>query len=242
MISPMASPWWYRRRSLVIFFVYLIGFVSGDYVSAALTHRMPVGSYETLAAGVRSSPTALLWAATALAFIGFLLRFWGSSYLSADVVWSSDALQGKLLVDGPFRYVRNPLYLGNILQAVAIGMLGPPPAWALIVTGTLLFAAALASHEAHGLKARYGEIYERYARTVPAFIPRLRPAKVEGSVKGTPSAAAGSRAEVLTFTLTAAMAGYAATRMWAWFWLVVAGWLYQSAARTFFKRPGIKQA
>lgn len=133
------------------------------------------------------------------------MRLWGSSYLSANVVWHRDALQNALFVDGPFRYVRNPLYLGNDLQAVGIGILAPPIGWGIIVAGNLIFTAALAAHEAAEMQVRYGSTYDAYRRSVPAIVPRLSPARVAGSVTGHPSLRTGIRAELLTAGLAIGM-------------------------------------
>src|SRR5271168_3438286 len=50
--------------------------------------------------------TALAIAAAAIAAI---LRVWGTAYLGAGTVTHAEMKAGAILVDGPFRYVRNPL-------------------------------------------------------------------------------------------------------------------------------------
>ncbi len=231
--SPDKSPWWYQRRALVIVFIYLIGFYAGSAASA-LYERAPSSfpSFVLVASALHSRPSTALWIATALSFAGFLIRYWGSTYLSPEVVWSPNALQGKLLVDGPFRYVRNPLYLGNILLALAVGSLATPIGWAIIVLGNIWFSWLLGTHEAHGMRERYGDIYERYRKTVPAFLPRLWPARVEGSVHGKPSLLGGLKAEALMLGFAVAMAAYTLTADLRIFWgIALAGWLAQYTFR-----------
>ena len=82
----------------------------------------------------------------------------------------------RLVVDGPYRYVRNPMYLAVV--AVIIGqalLLGQP--------GLLGYAAAVGGATAafaHGyeeptLRRQFGAQYETYRRAVPAWWPRRPP-------------------------------------------------------------------
>ena len=79
----------------------------------------------------------------------------------------------KLVVEGPYRHVRNPMISGG-----AITLLGDVVATgSVLVLGWLTFFVAL-NHvyfqvsEEPGLVKRFGEDYEEYARRVPRWIPR----------------------------------------------------------------------
>ena len=82
----------------------------------------------------------------------------------------------QLVVGGPYRYVRNPMYLAVI--AVIVGQ-----ALALGQPGLLLYAAAVGAAMAtfaHGyeepvLARQFGAQYDAYRRAVPAWWPRRRP-------------------------------------------------------------------
>jgi protein-S-isoprenylcysteine O-methyltransferase Ste14 len=82
----------------------------------------------------------------------------------------------RLVVDGPYQYVRNPMYLAVV--AVIVGQ-----ALALGQPGLLLYAAAVAGAMAafaHGyeeptLRRRFGAQYEAYRRAVPAWWPHRHP-------------------------------------------------------------------
>ncbi len=123
----------------------------------------------------------LLWAAIVFAFAGVALRTWGGAYLGADVVQARDMHTAKatelsgLLQDGPFRYVRNPLYLGTFLHTLAISLLMPRSGavFTLVLIGVLQVRLILA--EEPFLSARLGAPYEAYCRLVPRLIPALRP-------------------------------------------------------------------
>jgi len=81
-----------------------------------------------------------------------------------------------LVVEGPYRYVRNPMHSGVFMVLYGEGLLcGSIP--------ILIFAtAAFVFHwfyipwmEERWLKERFGEEYLTYQRNVPAWIPRLTP-------------------------------------------------------------------
>jgi protein-S-isoprenylcysteine O-methyltransferase Ste14 len=82
----------------------------------------------------------------------------------------------RLVVGGPYRYVRNPMYLA--VTAVIAGQ-----ALALGQPGLLLYAAVVGGATAafaHGyeepaLQRQFGARYEAYRRAVPAWWPRRRP-------------------------------------------------------------------
>jgi protein-S-isoprenylcysteine O-methyltransferase Ste14 len=81
----------------------------------------------------------------------------------------------KLVIGGPYRYVRNPMYLAVLTailgQAALLGRLD-----LVVYAGAfwLLVASFVYIHEEPTLAARYGEQYDAYRRAVPAWLPRLR--------------------------------------------------------------------
>ena len=195
------SPWWYRWRGAIFGGIYVAGFFGGPYAWSLFGQR-PIALYEW--AGTRvgtSGPAILLSIATLLVLACWALRAWGSSYLSYGVVWSPDAQSNALLVDGPFHYVRNPLYLGNLFLALGLGSIATPIGFGIIVVGSLIFVLMLAGEESRLLEATYGATFDTYKRAVPALIPRLTPAHVPGSVVGKPSVSQGLRAEIMTGAL-----------------------------------------
>ena len=82
----------------------------------------------------------------------------------------------RLVVGGPYRYVRNPMYVAVLLaiagQALLLGR------WILVTYGLLAAAAMIAfvkGYEEPHLLEVYGADYEAYRRAVPGWWPRLRP-------------------------------------------------------------------
>lgn len=82
----------------------------------------------------------------------------------------------RLVVRGPYRYVRNPMISGVIFTLAGIALVmrsAPHGTWALLFLGlNLLFIPLLEEPE---LEMRFGDDYRRYRRAVPRFIPRVRP-------------------------------------------------------------------
>jgi protein-S-isoprenylcysteine O-methyltransferase Ste14 len=84
------------------------------------------------------------------------------------------------VVDGPYRYVRNPMISGVLF--ILLGEAGvlrslSHLAWAALFT--LINAIYIPLLEEPMLEARFGDPYRRYTRTVRRFLPRLRPPPVE---------------------------------------------------------------
>lgn len=126
----------------------------------------------------------LLWGVR-LAGLGFIARCASSLGLSAFVglddlrAWrqgrvpAGDGVEtGVLSVDGPYRWVRHPMY------AAGFAVLWADPRW---TANGLAFAAAASLylwlgslHEERRLLRFYGEAYRAYAARTPRFLPRLR--------------------------------------------------------------------
>ena len=83
---------------------------------------------------------------------------------------------GHLVVVGPYRYVRNPMYLAVLTiilgQALLFGSEG-----ALLYAGIVLLAVALfvRGYEEPTLELEYGDEYREYRRNVRGWLPRVRP-------------------------------------------------------------------
>jgi protein-S-isoprenylcysteine O-methyltransferase Ste14 len=108
-----------------------------------------------------------------LVIAGEALRTWAAGHLLKDE---------ELTVAGPYAYVRNPLYLGSLLSAIGF----------LVIMGDWWLAAAFAAaalaiylptvrQEEDYLSRMHGETYARYRRAVPGIVPRLRPARFDGT-------------------------------------------------------------
>jgi protein-S-isoprenylcysteine O-methyltransferase Ste14 len=82
----------------------------------------------------------------------------------------------KLVVRGPYRYVRNPMITGVLLvlggEAALFGSV-----WILVWAAAFLAVNAVwfPLVEEPGLVRRFGDEYEQYRRHVPRWLPRRHP-------------------------------------------------------------------
>jgi protein-S-isoprenylcysteine O-methyltransferase Ste14 len=80
----------------------------------------------------------------------------------------------ELLIQGPFRYCRNPMTFGTILAYLGLGIIAGSITGiclAIILAGLLILY--LKRMEEKELAERFGEAYLRYKEEVPFMIPRL---------------------------------------------------------------------
>jgi protein-S-isoprenylcysteine O-methyltransferase Ste14 len=195
------SPWWYRFREFIFGGIYFVGFLGSSILQ-------PDGHPTFVTAGRflgDRGPELLLATATLAVVLCWAIRVWGASYLRAAVVWNPDALDHRLIVAGPFRYLRDPLYLGTILLAVGFGLLAPPSGFAFIVGANLILVSLLVREETALMRVRYGATYDAYRAAVPSLIPRFTAATVPGSETVKPSLAQGLRSEIFSAGFAIAM-------------------------------------
>lgn len=225
------SPWWYRGRGPVSGLIFGAGFGLGFFV-AGLAGAPFQPAFVTLGEALWPGGEAFLgWLAVGLVLACLALRMWGSAYLRAGVVWNGDAVAETLIVAGPFRYTRNPLYLGNVLMGLGVGLLAPIAGLLFIGVSVPVFVWMLARYEELGLLRRYGAAYERYAMHVPWLVPRLTPAPPQGNVS--PSLRQAVLSEILVAAVLAGMVALMllhSNGLAIFFALYIAGIVGQAAA------------
>jgi protein-S-isoprenylcysteine O-methyltransferase Ste14 len=202
--SAAQAPWFYRKRFTVFGLVYGVAFFAGYLIAGV------VG--QSLAPVFVSSGRPVLFGALAIAcgLGGYALRVWASSYLSSSIVWNEDVLVGELRVSGPYRFTRNPLYLGNVVQSIGVGLLGPWPVFVLVVAGVLALDLALIVIEENALTREAGPAYQRYRSRVARLVPLPWKIAPGGGQRG--SLRDGLRAETMTAVFATAVIIIAALR------------------------------
>jgi protein-S-isoprenylcysteine O-methyltransferase Ste14 len=118
--------------------------------------------------------------------LGVLLILCGAALYAVTAFWGF-AIRGqgtpapidppkKLVVDGPYGFVRNPMYwsvtlaiLGEavIFRSISLAELG-----AFFFAGSVLFVLL---YEEPALRRKFGADYEAYCRRVPRWLPQLGP-------------------------------------------------------------------
>jgi protein-S-isoprenylcysteine O-methyltransferase Ste14 len=82
----------------------------------------------------------------------------------------------RLVIGGDYRFVRNPMYVGVVAAVLGQALLFLDPwLFAYAVAGWAVMASFGHWYEVPVLRKRYGSQYEEYCKTVPAWLPRVRP-------------------------------------------------------------------
>jgi protein-S-isoprenylcysteine O-methyltransferase Ste14 len=138
---------------------------------------------------------ALIAGGVALTFLGELLRLWAVHHIGVISRTRSDRL-GPLIAAGPFAFVRNPLYLGNIALWAGFALTARLVWLAPVIIALLgLEYHAIVRWEERLLEARLGDGYREYAARVPRWIPAfIREIRHEPAGTGLPSASSASSA------------------------------------------------
>lgn len=120
-----------------------------------------------------ATPTVIILAAL-IALQAAVLRVWGTAWLGPATVLSPSMTAHFVVADGPYRHLRNPLYLGLWLMTVALTFIMPPTGALLVLIAVPLFLLRLILGEEAFLAGKLGEQYALYKRAVPRLFPRLR--------------------------------------------------------------------
>lgn len=234
----MASDFEFRHRFWVIAAIYWAGFSlyaidhknSGHVLAQSLAH---------LRGATSSMPEhRLVFAAAALiAVLASTIRTWGTAYLRPEVMVSMRLQTSHLVADGPYRFVRNPLYLGNIMIAVAMGLMASRLGLAVLVIGNTVFVCRLILREEVNLGATRGESYRAYCAAVPRLFPALRPRLPAAG--GKPDFWAGLLGELFFWTFTASLLVFAATlNQRLYYWVLGSSFLVHAVSLFAIKRRG----
>jgi protein-S-isoprenylcysteine O-methyltransferase Ste14 len=165
--------------------------------------------------------------------VAAFLRTWGTAYLQADVMRDSRVHTERLLADGPYRHVRNPLYLGNIFMAAGVGLMASRIGFLILVLTMTVFVIRLLLREESELLRDQGESYRCYRAAVPRLLPS--PTARVPSAGNAPHWAQGFRAELMYWLLALAMWAFAITLNIKIFWGIFA---VAMASSWFYKRSG----
>jgi protein-S-isoprenylcysteine O-methyltransferase Ste14 len=120
-----------------------------------------------------ATPVVIVLGALA-ALAGAVLRVWGAAYLGYGVVHDMKMQAGGVMSAGPYRFVRNPLYLGGWFMMAAVSLLMPPTGALFVMVLVTFFYLRLILGEEAFLAAQLGEPYREYLRAVPRLVPRMQ--------------------------------------------------------------------
>lgn len=174
------SEFLFRFRWLTLFVVFCIGFwAPWERLGGAHPGSTWLWLAGTLASHgiltIASSTFVVIAIATLLLLLAALVRTWAAAYLGSDVVKDRELHSERVVASGPYRYVRNPLYLGMWLLTLALTILMPPGGALFAVAAVTILIVVMVHAEERKLIAERGEAYAAYVRQVPRFLPALFP-------------------------------------------------------------------
>jgi protein-S-isoprenylcysteine O-methyltransferase Ste14 len=183
-----ATEFEFRHRFWFICFAFFIGFgcYRFDHVNAVDGLAMWMFSRSdpnlmSLAAG--HAIQALFVLSAVLVTAAAWIRTWGGAYLRAEVVHDKAVHTDRLVADGPYRHLRNPLYFGNMLLAAGMAMLASRIGSVVVILANLLIVLRLIGREEAALELSQGDDYRKFMAAVPRLWPSVRPRLPAGGMQ-----------------------------------------------------------
>ena len=115
-----------------------------------------------------------------MAVAGESLRFWGVSIAGSETRNTDKVGGSRLVISGPYAYVRNPLYVGNLLIYSGLGVMAHALSpWLLIIALAFFIFQyyMIVLGEEKFLEDKFGGECRAFYDNVPRFLPRVRPWK-----------------------------------------------------------------
>jgi protein-S-isoprenylcysteine O-methyltransferase Ste14 len=233
-MSWRATEFEFHNRFWIISGTFCLGFscYAWDHMNMSVAvARMILGGLHSPLAGPLIR--AILTVGVVMVTLAVLVRSWAEAYLHSSVVHDSELHFDRLVADGPYRRVRNPLYLGNILLAFGMGPMASRTGFFVLVAGMVPFVYRLILLESQG------EGYRRYFETVPRLWPSWRPRVPAGG--GRPNWVDGLVGETCMWGLAVGMAVFDVTLRLVHFWSIMGAgfavyflqaWLRKRRAKT----------
>lgn len=185
------------KARAIIFVSLAVSVIMAVFFTLGYLMVIIFGISSSLALPLPARLLGLLLVTSGFTFLGWLLRYRKpidiaiSTYVTLLKIGRRARLDDQLartealVVTGPYRYVRHPLYFAVVVLVLGWGLL-LDLSFLLFSTVLLLlwFNFALAPFEEKELRAYFGEQYERYAEEVPRMAPLTKRHKTSGQQQG----------------------------------------------------------
>ena len=146
----MSVPYWvYRIRNFLVCPPLIFAFLCHFYEIEAEEIIWPLG--------------------VSIVLLGVALRIWAQQHIHHRLIGHK-----QLTTTGPYEFVRNPLYIGNIILCVGV-IIASELLWLIPVTVFWCIAiySIVIRYEEEHLLEKYGDAYRRYLLQVPRWFPKL---------------------------------------------------------------------
>jgi protein-S-isoprenylcysteine O-methyltransferase Ste14 len=170
----------FRLRMVILTAIIVMGFYAPWIEALGIGRRISLWEWlalELSRIGIISFALAVplvIAVAALIAAKGALLRIWGTACLGRSTVQHAQMQAGAVMADGPYRYMRNPLYLGSWCMFAAIAFLMPPTGALFAMVFATVFQMRLIFGEEAFLTRQLGQPYIDYLHAVPRLFPHLR--------------------------------------------------------------------
>jgi protein-S-isoprenylcysteine O-methyltransferase Ste14 len=216
-VNAAASAWEFRHR-FWIQGAWFWGILLGSRIGF-LTHRINSKSLgqaiaESLCGLVHREASVgdvrlVFMVGVLLTLLSALIRTWATAYIQPEVMVDGELHTHTVVADGPYRFLRNPLYLGTNLLALGYAVLGSPLGGVLLIVGQFTFNYRYILREERELTLVQGENYLRFKRAVPRLWPSLVPRAADSDRK--PDWGAGLLGEMFFWALALGLLVYTIT-------------------------------
>lgn len=115
-------------------------------------------------------------AGAAVLVLASALGVWSAAVMSTlgEGTPLPSAMPNRLVIAGPYRWIRNPMAVAGIVQGTAVGLI--LQSWLVVayaVLGSLVWNYAVRPLEEADLEERFGEEFRHYRDTVRCWIPQI---------------------------------------------------------------------
>ena len=174
----------FRLRMLINMIIIVFGFnapgspawsaITGTPRQVSLIEWLPLELSRAGLVSFTAAVPAVVVLASILAAFAAVMRVWGSAWLGPTIVINSQMKADAVTAGGPYRYVRNPLYIGVWCMVAALAFLMTPIGALVTMLLITFFQFRLILGEEAFHAGQIGQPYQDYLRAVPRLIPRLR--------------------------------------------------------------------
>jgi protein-S-isoprenylcysteine O-methyltransferase Ste14 len=140
--------------------------------------RLATGLVAVVVAGAFVRPVSLTavhgMVSVLLIGMGLGLRAWAAACAGGHTREASISAP-RLVTDGPYGHVRNPIYLGTVILGIGmVWLIGDPRMIPLLLGACVMLYATIIPAEEQFLAKKFGAEFEKYRQAVPQLIPRWR--------------------------------------------------------------------
>lgn len=108
-----------------------------------------------------------------LAGLAATLGTWAHAF--PEAAYKQSAASGQMVASGPYRYVRHPMLLAEMIFALALGFFLTQLGAAIALIGMAILNVRLMAREEATLESQLGSSYRALSALVPQFLPSLKP-------------------------------------------------------------------